>query len=372
MSYPLLLLVVMWAALTVYALLGGADFGAGIWDLLAGGSTRGARPRALIEHSIGPVWEANHVWLIFVLVVMWTDFPPLFAAISSTLYLPMTFIALGVIARGATFAFRKALVELWQRRLFGALFAGSSLVTPFFLGAVAGSVASGRVPPGLARGAAVASWLNPTSIVTGGFAVAACAYLSAAYLTADARRQSDAGLVAYFSHRAVASAVVVGAMSLAGLLVLHSDAPTLFTRLTTKGLPLVVVAAGAGLASILLARAGRLVALRVSAALAVAAVLWAWGGAQYPHLLEPGLTVTEAAAPHATLVTTAFCVLGGAIVLGPSLAWLFVLFQREPPAAEQYAVATDGRPIAGNLIDKAAIRPPESAVDRGRVSPGEW
>jgi cytochrome bd-type quinol oxidase subunit 2 len=166
------------------------------------------------------LWKANHVWLIFVLVLMWTAFPPLFAAVASTLYIPLTLIALGVIARGSAFAFRKAVTELWQRRMFGAAFAFSSLVTPFFLGAASGGVASGRVPPGLARGNAI------------------------------------------------------------------------------------------------------------TAAITVAAVLWGWGAAQYPHVLLPGMTVTQAAAPRATLQAALACVIVGMVLLIPSLTWLFVLFQR--------------------------------------------
>ncbi|HEY1486171.1 MAG TPA: cytochrome d ubiquinol oxidase subunit II, partial [Micromonosporaceae bacterium] len=152
MNSATVLLALMWAAVTVYALLGGADYGAGVWDLLAGGRHRGRRARDHITHAIGPVWEANHVWLIFVLVLMWTGFPSAYAAIASTLYLPLTLIALGVIARGAAFAFRKAIEVPWAQQAFGAAFAFSSLVTPFTLGAAAGAIASGRVPPGLARG----------------------------------------------------------------------------------------------------------------------------------------------------------------------------------------------------------------------------
>src|ERR1700684_2892283 len=173
----------MWASVTVYALLAGADFGAGAWDLLSGRTGPGARRRALIEHAIGPVWEANHVWLIFVLVLMWTAFPPLFAAVSSTLYIPLTLVALGVIARGSAFAFRKAVTEVWQQRVFGAAFAFSSLVPPFFLGGVAG-------------GNVVTSWLNPTSVLSGALAVVAGMYLAAVYLTADARRSGQLDLAA--------------------------------------------------------------------------------------------------------------------------------------------------------------------------------
>ncbi|MGH3409169.1 MAG: cytochrome d ubiquinol oxidase subunit II, partial [Streptosporangiaceae bacterium] len=232
----LTILAVMWTAVSAYALLGGADFGAGVWDLLAGRRAAGPPRRALIEHSIGPVWEANHVWLIFVLVLMWTAFPPAFAAISSTLYVPLTLVALGVIARGSAFAFRKAIDQPWAQRLFGAAFAFSSVVTPYFLGAAAGAVASGRVPPGLARGGAVTSWVNPVSAVTGAFAVTACAFLAASYLSVDARRGGDQALAGYFRRRALASGLLVGACSVAGLLVLHADAPVLYGRLTGRAL----------------------------------------------------------------------------------------------------------------------------------------
>jgi cytochrome d ubiquinol oxidase subunit II len=332
MSYANLLLAVLWLAVTAYALLAGADFGAGFWDLLAGGARRGASQRSLIEHSIGPVWEANHVWLIFVLVIMWTAFPPLFAAISSTLYIPLTLIALGVIARGSAFAFRKVVTELWQRRVFGATFAFSSVVTPFFLGAVAGGVAAGRVPPGVGRGDSVTSWTGPVSILAGGFAVAVCAYLAAVYLTADARRSGDAELTELFRRRALATGVVAGGLAAAGLVVVHADAPRIFHGLDGRALPLLVLSIVAGLASMVLLVRRRFTAVRVSAALAVAAVLWGWAIAQYPRLL-PGLTVQQAAAPHATLAVTTGCVAVGMALLVPSLGWLFVLFQRSPGRA---------------------------------------
>jgi cytochrome bd ubiquinol oxidase subunit II len=321
------LLALMWASVTAYALLAGADFGAGAWDLLAGRTGPGARRRALIEHSIGPVWEANHVWLIFVLVLMWTAFPPLFAAISSTLYLPLTLIALGVIARGAAFAFRKAVTEVWQQRLFGAAFAFSSLVTPFFLGAAAGAVASGRVPPGLARGNVITSWLNPTSVLSGVLTVAAGMYLAAVYLTADARRAGETGLAEEFRLRALIAGVAAGVVALTGIAVTHADAPRLYAGLSGRALPLVALSGAAGVASLVLLARRRYLLVRVTAALTVTAVLWGWGAAQYPHLLA-GLTVRQAAAGAATLQATTISVAVGMALLAPSLAWLFLLFQR--------------------------------------------
>ncbi|MDQ2791921.1 MAG: cytochrome D ubiquinol oxidase subunit II [Pseudonocardiales bacterium] len=322
------LLVLTWAGVSAYVLLAGADFGGGLWDLLAGGSRRGARQRALIEHSVGPVWEANHVWLIFVLVLVWTAFPPLFAAVSSTLYIPLTLVALGVIARGSAFAFRKAVTELWQRRLFGAAFAFSSVITPFFLGAVGGAIASGRVPPGIAAGDVVTSWWNPTSVLAGAFTVGACAYLAAVYLTADAQREGQGELAEAFRRRGLVSGSVVGALAIAGILVLRADAPLLFGRLLGAALPLVLTSVAAGLASLVLLAYRRFTLVRITAALAVAAVLWGWGLAQYPDVLLPGLTLAQAAAPRATLLATVITVAVGLAVLVPSLAWLLLLFQR--------------------------------------------
>src|SRR5687768_4635986 len=158
MTLPEIVLSAMFVGLIAYGLFGGADFGAGIWDLLSGGTRRGARQRDLIERSIAPIWEANHVWLIFVLVVLWTAFSGAFAAVVTTLYIPLTLAAFGMIARGAAFAFRKSVTTPGMRRLFGAAFAISSFVTPFFLGAVVGGVASSRVPPGIATGNVITSW----------------------------------------------------------------------------------------------------------------------------------------------------------------------------------------------------------------------
>ena len=327
-----LLAAVLWAGVTLYALFGGADFGAGFWDLIAGGPERGAPKRKLIEHSIGPVWEANHVWLIFVLVVMWTCFPALFGAISSTLWIPLTLAAFGVIARGSSFAFRKVATDVRRQRIFGGGFALSSVVTPFFLGAAAGAVAAGRVPPGVGRGNALASWWNPVSVMTGVLAVVVCAYLAAVYLTADARRSGDPALVAQFRIRALIAGAIAGIVSALGLLLLHNDAPALAHGLAHRALPLVIVSGVAGLVSLALLYLGRFLTARITAALAVAAVLWAWAAAQYPNLLNPGLTISQGAANHTVLEAVLISLGAGAVLLVPSLAWLYLLFQHSTPA----------------------------------------
>src|SRR4051812_4944997 len=158
--------VILLVALMAYAVFGGADFGAGFWDLTAGGARRGRPPRALIDHALGPVWEANHTWLIYCLVVLWTAFPSSFAAIMTTLYIPLGLAALGIVLRGSGFAFRKAVVRTEQQRVNGVAFALSSVLTPFFFGAVVGALASGRVPAA-GHGDSIRSWVNPSSLVTG-------------------------------------------------------------------------------------------------------------------------------------------------------------------------------------------------------------
>ncbi|MER7999738.1 cytochrome d ubiquinol oxidase subunit II [Streptomyces sp. NPDC095613] len=332
------MLAVMWAGLTCYALFGGADFGAGLWDLLAGRSRRGLPQRRLIEHSIGPVWEANHVWLIFVLVLLWSGFSPVFAAVLSTLYIPLTLTALGIIARGAAFAFRKASTELWQRRLFGACFAVSSVVTPFFLGTVAGGVASGRVPSGIAKGDVVTGWVNPTSLLGGVLAVLTCAHLAAVYLCADAAREGDHELVGGFRRRAVTSGLLSGLVALAGIGILHQDAPVLFHGLTHRALGVVIVSAVAGVVGLGLLLRHRYVLARAAAALAVAAIIWAWGVAQYPYMLVPGTTVAASASVDSVLAACLIATAVGAVLLIPSLWLLYTTFQR--PADE---AARDGR-----------------------------
>ena len=328
--------VVLWIGVMLYSVLGGADFGAGFWDLTAGGTERGRRPRALIDRAISPVWEANHVWLVFVLVTLWTAFPPAFAADLSTLFIPLTLAALGIVMRGSSFAFRKVSVRLGVQRAWGAVFALSSVLTPFFLGAALGGIASGRVPPGNEAGDIVTSWANPTSAMIGALAVAACAYLASVYLIADARRLGDPELEGYFERRALGSGIVAGALAIGGIFVLRSDASYIYGRLVHEALPLVVLSGVFGVAVLVLifihrhpfeGRLGTL-GIRLLAAGAVAAVIWAWGVAQWPYLLPTTLTVSQGAGDSATL-SWVLGVFGIALVtVIPSLAFLFVLDHR--------------------------------------------
>jgi cytochrome d ubiquinol oxidase subunit II len=323
-----IVLGVMFVGLIAYALFGGADFGAGVWDLLAGGTRRGASQRAVIEHAIGPVWEANHVWLIFVLVVLWTGFPAGFTPVASTLYVPLTLAAFGMIARGAAFAFRKSITTLPMRRFLGAAFAVSSLITPYFLGAVVGGVASGRVPPGIATGNVVTSWVNPTSELGGVLAVLTCAYLAAVFLCLDALREGHPEIAEGFRLRALGTAAVTGLVGLGGLFILRADAPQLADGLFGRALPVVALSALAGVASIALLVLRRYAVARVTAALAVAAILLGWAAAQYPYVLPPDLTIDDAAAGRATLVAMLVALVVGSCLLVPALVYLYRLFQR--------------------------------------------
>ena len=199
------------------------------------------RARELIDWAIGPVWEANHVWLIFVLVVLWTAFSAAFASIFSTLFIPLSLAALGIVLRGSGFAFQHTARRLRSRHLAERLFGLSSLLTPFFMGTVVGAVASGRVPVGNADGDPVTSWLNPLSLLVGALFVATSAYLAAVFLISDARRARAADLERYFTVRALAAAVAAGALAVAGIFVLHSDARYVYDGLTDDGLPLVIL-----------------------------------------------------------------------------------------------------------------------------------
>jgi cytochrome d ubiquinol oxidase subunit II len=318
----------MFIGVIAYALLAGADFGSGFYDLSAGGGRSGAEMRTLIDHSIGPVWEANHVWLIYVLVMWWTGFPTAFAAATTTLFIPFMLALAGIVLRGANFAFRKYAATFAQARLFGAIFASSSLITPFFFGTVAGAIASGRVPAG-GYGDRVGSWINPTSLVGGCLAITTCAFLAGVFLTADAARTGNPQLAERLRMRTMAVGVLAGAIVFAGLYPILLDAPTLSHGLLHAALPLMVISALAGAMTLFLVYRRSYSIARFFAAAAVAAVVAGWGVGQYPWMLVDQLTINDAAGARATLTALLVVVaLAGVIVL-PALAYLLRLTQSE-------------------------------------------
>jgi cytochrome d ubiquinol oxidase subunit II len=314
--------------LTAYGVLGGADFGAGFWDLTAGGDRRGGRVRGLVQRSMSPVWEANHVWLIFVLVISWTAFPVAFGAIFTTLAVPLFLAALGIILRGTAFALRGQAATIREARTLGATFALSSVLVPFCFGTVLGGIASGRVRA-QDPAADVDAWLNATSISIGVLAVLSGAYLAAVFLAGDARRAELPDLERAFRARALGAGAVTGVAALVALLVVRSDARPLYDGLVSgSGLAAIVISALAGVATLALVWTGRFEPARGTAAVAVAAVIAGWVLANRPDLLPGQLTIDEAAAADTTLTALVVSIGIGLLILVPSLWYLYRLVLR--------------------------------------------
>jgi cytochrome d ubiquinol oxidase subunit II len=344
------------AGLVLYTVLAGADFGAGLWQLLAGPGARGRAIRDQAHHAMAPVWEANHVWLIFALTVGWTAFPSVVAAIASTLTIPLSLAAVGIILRGLTYALQSATDGPRERRILDTVFAISSILTPFMLGAVVGAIASDRVPVGNAAGNLVTSWVNPTAILSGCLAVAVGGFLAAVYLAADARRLGTAELATAFRARGLISGVLAGALALAGLIVAHSDARRIYDGLVHGwGLAAVIVSGLAGVVTLALVWRNQFQLARASAAVAVAAIVGGWAAAQRPMVL-PGLSLRQAAASNATMVALIVAVVVGGLILAPSLALLFRLLLTGRLDADH----TDVEPPGG--VRTASHRPGHTAL----------
>jgi cytochrome d ubiquinol oxidase subunit II len=325
-------------ALTGYALTGGADFGGGVWDLLASGPRRDEQ-RRLIADAIGPIWEANHVWLIVAVVVLFTGFPAAFGALATILHIPLTLVLLGIVLRGSAFVFRsyrrtgRAVAERW-----GLVFSIASVITPFFLGVVVGAISSDAV----GRAASlpvdapfaeryVEPWFAPYPIAVGCFAVALFAMLAAVYSAHAAR---DAALQEDFRRRALVSAVVVAVAAATSLLVSKLAAPRVATGITTSpwAALLQVCTAVAALTAIAALATRRYRAARVAAAAQVSLILLGWALAQYPFVVPPSWSIRQSAAPMETLELLLIGLVVGALVLIPSLRLLFRTFSRVDPS----------------------------------------
>ncbi len=313
------------AALVLYFLFGGADFGGGVWDLLASGP-RKAGQRATIEHAIGPIWEANHVWLILVVVIVFSAFPSVFAALSIALHVPLTLFLLGVVFRGSSFAFR-SFDAVAGRRRYGLAFSIASLVSPVLLGMVVGAVASGRIEvSGRSVQSGAGAWLAPFPVITGLLALALCAYLAATYLTLEAGTPE---LVEDFRRRALGAAAAVAVLAGVALLIAFDGAPHIARRLTGRPwawlIEITATLAAAGAVLALLRR--RFTVARGLAAVQVALIVIGWAAAQYPYLLVDDLTIQGAAADPRTLRVLVYALLGGLPILAPSLYLLFRIFK---------------------------------------------
>jgi cytochrome d ubiquinol oxidase subunit II len=352
------------AGLIFYIVLAGADFGAALWQVTAPRTEDGERLRDMAHDTMAPVWEANHVWLIFVLTVTWTAYPAAFGSLASTLGVALSVAAFGIIVRGAAYALSSGTAGVREVRHVDEASAIASVLAPFALGACVGALASGRVPYGNAQGHLFSSWLNPTSILIGVLAVVFSAYLAAVYLSADAVRHGRDDLVEPFRRRALGSGIVAGLLAIVGLVVLHGDAHRLYHRLVAgPGLPALIVSVLAGGITLALVARRRFEPARYTAALAVTAIVAGWALAQQPQFL-PGLTIEQAAAPHDTLVAIVVAVVGGGIILFPSLALLLRLTLTghlvhgdhgvaEPPAAAPTPGPTI--PVAPGLAGRVAV-----------------
>ena len=328
MSKPEAAAAILWAGATLYAIFGGADFGAGVWSLLSrSGGEAGVAARDRIERSLGPVWEANHVWLIFSLVVLWTAFPRAFGPIMETLYVPLTLAAVGIILRGSGFAFGHTFAGAAKQRS-QEIFAVSSLITPFFMGCVVGAIAAGEVPAS-GSGEPFSSWIAPLPVLIGALFVASSAYIAAVFLTDDARRAGEPALVDYCRRRAIAAAVAAGALALGGLLALRAEARFVFDGLVGDALPLLIaslVLGGLALAALL---GGARRGIRPLAVGAVVTVIWGWGVAQHPYLLPQSLTIDQAAGAGATLTAVIIVFICALLIVGPALLFLYRLSQQQ-------------------------------------------
>jgi cytochrome bd ubiquinol oxidase subunit II len=321
---------VLWLALTAYAALAGADFGGGVWDLLATGP-RAADQRRAVADAMGPVWEANHVWLIFMITGLFTAFPTVFGKLAVALYLPFTIGMIGIVLRGAAFAFRgHARAAVGSASPWGAIFGAASVITPFFLGSAAATVASGKLD----------AWPTPFGFLVGAFAVAICAYLAASYLVVETE---GTPLQADFRRRAIGAALASGVLGLAALVLAPALAPSLAQAVTGRGLPLLVLALVNGPVALWAVWRSRPRVARIAVVAQVVLVLWAWAIGQWPYLLPPNVTIDAAAAPASTLNALLIVIAIGMAVLLPSLWLLFRVFK-----------GRDSEPLAGTVDTSAA------------------
>ncbi len=332
MQPELIVAGIMLLCLLAYVLSGGADFGSGVWDLLASGP-RARRQRELIAHAIAPIWEANHVWLIALIVLLFACFPPAFAAVSTALHLPLTGLLIGIVLRGSAFVFRAygGGDEVDQRR-WGLIFAIGSVISPVMLGVVLGAIAAGGLPmdPDSGRVATdfYSAWVAPFPFAIGGLTLAIFAYLAAVYLAVEAEAPA---LKDDFRARALGAAVAVGGFAFLALLLADTGAPRVWEGLTGQpwSLPFQIVVGALALGAI-----GALVKRRYRwarrlAAAQVIGVALGWAAGQYPYLLPPDLTFADAASPPSVLWATIGVFAAGSVLLVPAYVWLLRVFKRD-------------------------------------------
>lgn len=334
MSLALIALIVLWWGLIAYAVLGGADFGAGIWDMFAVGR-QAERQHDLINHALGPVWEANHVWLIFLIVGLFNIFPPAFAALSIALFLPFSIVLIGIVLRGAAFIFRYYAPRSMRRfaNWWGRLFSATSLLTPFFLGVSAAAVASGQLlaPDGSAQALRLTALLSPFAIAIGLMAVALCATLAAVYLAVEAKNQQDDELAELYRRDGLIAGAVTAVLGAIGLGLSINEAPLLWQGMLARAIPIVIVTMLVGLATAAALFYRRYHIARVLIIAEAAFLLGSWGLSQYPYIIPPQFTIANSANEPGVILTLIIAIACGLVILLPSLYYLFSVFKLPYP-----------------------------------------
>ena len=332
LGLPYVMAALLALSLNAYVLFGGADFGGGVWDLLASGPRRN-RQREVIAHALGPIWEANHVWLIFAIVLTFTCFPPVAARLGTVLHIPLTLMLIGIVLRGSAFTFRTygSQHDAAQHR-WGRIFSSASVITPILLGVSIGAVASGRVGQETTGGFVlqyVEPWLTPFAFGVGLLALALFAFLAAVFLTLETQ---DHDLCEDFRRRALASGIAVFLASALVLLLSKGQAPLVMSGLTASpwALPLHLATGVTAVAVLAALWLRRFRLARIGAGLQVSLIFWGWALAQYPLLIPPGFTIEGSAAPHSTLRALLIATAFGGMVLVPSLWYLFRIFKTVP------------------------------------------
>ena len=332
MTLTYAILIILWLSLIAYAVLGGADFGGGIWDFFAFGK-EAERQRSLIGQALGPVWEANHVWLIFLIVGLFTAFPLAFSILSTALFVPFTLAVIGIVLRGAAFIFR-ANSEAMTSRVWGRVFSTASTITPFFFGTAAAAVASGQVhvQGGRVQTDLLAGWTTPFALTIGALALSLCAVLAAVNLIIEAQHNNDAELVEAFCRRAMIAGAITLVLDAVAFILSPFQAPLLWHGLLDHALPLAIatVLIGLGAAASLLLRRYRLA--RVLAITVTAFIFASWGLSQFPYLVPVAVTINTAASPPSTLLALLISTSIGMALLLPSLWFLFHVFRGKHPA----------------------------------------
>jgi cytochrome bd ubiquinol oxidase subunit II len=329
-SLPYIMLSILWLSLIAYAIFGGADYGAGFWDLLALGEDA-ERHRELINEALGPVWEANHVWLIFLVVGLFSAFPTPFSILVIVLFIPLTLALIGIVLRGAAFVFRthglrvgRPYLEIWTR-----VFSFSSIITPFFLGLSAAAVASGQIRT---RGVPIqtdlgSTWRTPFSLTIGLMAVALCATLAAIFLTVEAANEKDTVMAEAYRQRSLIAGAVTAVLGAIGLILSPFWAPVLWHGMLSHAYPLVLATMLIGLATAVSLFYRYYHIARALIIGETAFLLGSWGVSQIPYLVPPDITVEGGAGAPSTLLLLLVGIIIGMIIVLPSMVFLFYIFK---------------------------------------------